>query len=86
MEANKVLMGIALGIVIVLVVSIIQTFEISSIKREISRVTGSVTKQIDTSGFTENEKMNYEMHGTIPTRYQTSSGSTNPQTQMVGGC
>jgi len=44
--------------------------------------------QLDTSDWSENEKMNYEMHGTIPARLQgkvvASSGSS--ATEMVGGC
>ena len=44
--------------------------------------------QLDTSGWSANEKMNYEMHGTIPARLQgkvaASSGSSG--TGMVGGC
>ncbi|MBU2503809.1 MAG: hypothetical protein KJ879_02030 [Nanoarchaeota archaeon] len=40
--------------------------------------------KIDMSGWTENEKMNYEMHGTIPAR--ASGGSSSGSAQMVGGC
>ena len=42
------------------------------------------TEKIDTTGWTENEKMNYEMHGTIPAR--AGGGSSSGNTQMVGGC
>jgi len=40
---------------------------------------------LDTTGWTANEIMNYEMHGTIPTRI---AGSNNAQASggMVGGC
>ncbi|HIH20650.1 MAG TPA: hypothetical protein VJI71_00405 [Candidatus Norongarragalinales archaeon] len=47
---------------------------------------------IDTSGWSEDEKMNYEMHGIIPARVQqsTSSGSAGGvlanAPDMVGGC
>jgi len=41
--------------------------------------------QIDTSGWTENEIMNYEMHGTIPARLQGQVATTGG-TGMVGGC
>ncbi len=41
---------------------------------------------MDTSGWTENEVMNYEMHGTIPARAQGSAPSTSASSQMVGGC
>lgn len=47
--------------------------------------TGNVAKsgKIDTTGWTENEIMNYEMHGTIPARSSESSSSSSG---MVGGC
>ena len=41
--------------------------------------------KLDTSGWTENEKMNYEMHGTIPARVK-SSASSSSGSGMVGGC
>ena len=84
MEKNKILIGVGVAaVLIVAIVLIVQTFQIGSIKKELSGVTGSAIKQIDTSGWTENEKMNYEMHGTLPAGYQ---GNTNQQTKMVGGC
>ncbi len=47
--------------------------------------TGNV---IDTTDWTENEKMNYEMHGTIPARLQgkVASSSASSGADMVGGC
>ena len=41
--------------------------------------------KINTAGWTENEIMNYEMHGTIPARASggTAASSSNG---MVGGC
>ena len=49
--------------------------------------TGSVTKsgKIDMTGWTENEIMNYEMHGTIPAGAGSSSSSSSSG-GMVGGC
>ena len=41
--------------------------------------------KIDTTGWTANEVMNYEMHGTIPARVQQSSNLNGAPT-MVGGC
>ena len=55
-----------------------------------STLTGNAVNdgKLDTGGWTENEKMNYEMHGTIPARLQgkisASSASSGPS--MVGGC
>lgn len=42
--------------------------------------------EIDTTGWTSNEIMNYEMHGTIPARAAGSSTSTGSSGGMVGGC
>ena len=52
-------------------------------------ITGNVVGngKLDTSGWTENEKMNYEMHGTIPARLQGKVASSAPSgAGMVGGC
>ena len=44
--------------------------------------------KLDTSGWTENEKMNYEMHDTIPARLQgkVAASSVSAGSGMVGGC
>ncbi len=81
MEINKraMLWGI---IGILLVATIFLTFKVSSAG------TGQVTGAIDTSGWTQNEIMNYQMHGIVPARAQ--SGGNVPSTPggsgMVGGC
>ncbi len=87
MEMNKAtLMWIV--IVILFLAVLFLTFKVS-------RLTGSAsasvsnTGEIDTSGWTENEIMNYEMHGTIPARVQQSSSSSSGDSSyggMVGGC
>ena len=41
--------------------------------------------KLDTTGWSANEIMNYEMHGTIPARVQGSSGASSSG-GMVGGC
>jgi hypothetical protein len=41
---------------------------------------------LDMSGWTENEKMNYDMHGVIPARAGGSSGAQPASSGMVGGC
>ena len=41
--------------------------------------------KLDTTGWTENEKMNYDMHGTIPARVG-NSGASSASGGMVGGC
>ncbi len=40
--------------------------------------------KIDMTGWTANEKMNYEMHKTIPVRAQKENSPSG--TGMVGGC
>ncbi len=79
---NLIMIG---GILLFLV---FQSFQINSLKSEIGLVievaTASAGKNLDTTGWTANEKMMYEHHGTIPTKL---GGSTAPQsTGMVGGC
>ena len=68
-------------IALVLILSVVQFFQIRSLKENIS---GSGSGALDMSGWTANEKMNYEMHGTIPARSQGGTQSQN--NQMVGGC
>ena len=41
--------------------------------------------KIDTSGWTENEIMNYEMHGTIPSSVNSGKVASS-SSEMVGGC
>ena len=77
MERNKV-MWIIIGVLFIAV--LLLTFKTASIGK-IS--TGSA---IDMTGWTENEKMNYEMHGTIPARASGSASSAPAGTGMVGGC
>ncbi|MDP2672559.1 MAG: hypothetical protein Q8O84_01985 [Nanoarchaeota archaeon] len=49
-----------------------------------SGATNSTGSAIDTTGWTADEIMNYEMHGTIPTGAGTTSASSS--SGMVGGC
>lgn len=44
--------------------------------------------KLDTSGWSENEKMNYDMHGTVPARLQgkIAASSASSGAGMVGGC
>lgn len=83
---------ILMGLVgLVLVLTIVQSFQINSLSENTNKnaITGNAVKTtsgaLDTSGWNENEIMNYEMHGTIPTRLQ-GSGQTSPSSGMVGGC
>lgn len=74
-------------VAIFLVIAIFQTVQIYSLKTGKSNTaTGNVATggAINMDGWTENEKMNYDMHGTIPARIQGTQPSSG--SGMVGGC
>ena len=73
----------------------IQAYQINALKNPIAGITGNAvstaagnTGAIDMTGWTENEKMNYEMHGVIPSKAANSRSSSQGTagTGMVGGC
>ena len=78
---NKTLMWIVIAILLLALIYV--TFFRSG------GATGAVTAggsgKIDTAGWTDNEIMNYEMHGTVPARVQ-GSASAGSSGGMVGGC
>lgn len=77
MEINKsTLMWIVIVVLILAVIFL--TFKVTTIEKA-----GATGNAIDTTGWTENEIMNYEMHGTIPARVQ---GGASSGSGMVGGC
>ena len=79
MEMNKrTLLWIV--IVVLFLAVLFLTYKASSAGKNLA---GNV---VDTTGWTENEKMNYEMHGTIPARLQGKVASTSSSGGMVGGC
>ena len=41
---------------------------------------------LDMSDWTEDEKMMYEHHGTVPARFQKSAAPAPQPSAMVGGC
>jgi len=64
----------------------VQAVQIADIKAKVT--SGAVTTSsgnLDTSGWTADEKMNYEMHGVIPAR-ASGSAPKPAQSAMVGGC
>ena len=70
------------GIVaIVLLMSIVQSFQIKALK---AGFTGNAVKSdgFDMSGWTDDEKMQYEHHGVLPARLQQNS----KQSSQVGSC
>ena len=84
--SKNTLMWVFIGVLFLAVLFL--TFKASSLTG--NSVSVETSGRIDTSGWTENEIMNYEMHGVIPARTKsgvsgaatTSSGSSG----MVGGC
>lgn len=76
-------MWIVIGILFIGVLFL--TFKISTLTG--NAVSSSGNGKIDTTGWTDNEIMNYEMHGTIPARAQGKAGvSASAGSGMVGGC
>lgn len=82
-----------LTIVLVLLVgfAVFQAYQIMSIKNSKVGITGNAVQtvggNIDTTGWTEEEKMMYDHHGTLPARLQGSAiGAQAPSSGMVGGC
>ena len=81
MEIKKsTLMWVVIGVLFLAVLFL--TYKVSSLTGNAVTDSG----KLDTTGWTENEKMNYEMHGTIPARAQGSTPSTSAGSGMVGGC
>ena len=78
---KKTMLWIVIGILFLSVIFL--TYKASSIGKV--SATGNA---IDTTSWTANEKMNYEMHGTIPARLQgkVAASSVSSGTGMVGGC
>lgn len=77
MEINKnTLMWIVIGVLVLAVIFL--TFKVTTIEK--ASATGNA---VDTTGWTANEIMNYEMHGTIPAQIK---GSASSGSGMVGGC
>lgn len=80
---NYILAG---AVVLVLAVAVLQLFQMNKMKNEITGNAVSTLSNgaLDMSGWTEDEKMMYEHHGTLPARL--GSTSSNGPAAMVGGC
>ncbi len=68
-----------------LLMSVVQSFQINSFKNmkpTQNQITANAVS-LDMTGWTEDEKMMYEHHGTLPARLQ---GNQQPSSNMVGGC
>ncbi len=73
-------------LVVVIMIAAFQTFQLVSLGN--APATGGATVATsngapDMTGWTDNERMNYEMHGTIPAR---AGGGSSGSSGMVGGC
>ena len=66
----------------IIFISTLLTFKLGSSGAGISDI--GTTGKIDTTGWTTNEIMNYEMHGTIPARAGKISATTGASGGMVG--
>lgn len=80
---NKIIIGL---VAVMAVLLVYQSVQIWSLQPSLTGavVTAAVTNTgIDMSGWTENEKMMYEHHGTLPARLQ---GNVQQASTMVGGC
>lgn len=84
-------------VIVIAVLVIIQSFQLRSLKEKIATISatgisGAAVSGLDMSGWTEDEKMMYEHHGTLPARVQGKAQSTAGPTPtkalptMVGGC
>ena len=78
---------------LVLVIVLIQSFQISAMKGQIAGNAAAVSVDsggaIDMTGWTEDEKMQYEHHGVMPQRLNRASAAASQSSQpaaMVGGC
>lgn len=87
---NYLLIGM---LALVLAIVVIQSFQINAIKGQLTGNAAAVSADaggaIDTTGWTETEKMEYEHHGVLPQRLQGASRASAQNSQpaaMVGGC
>ena len=84
MEVKKnTLMWIVIGVLFLSVLFLMYKASIIS-----GNAVAGDSGKLDTSGWSDNEKMNYEMHGTVPARLQgkVAASSASSGTGMVGGC
>lgn len=80
MEIKDIALPIILGVALIILV--VQSFQLNELNKMLITGAATATGTIDMTGWTEDEKMNYDMHGVIPVR--SNSGSAGAS--MVGGC
>ena len=96
-DNNNIILYLLIGTVGLMVIfSTFQLFQITTLKKDVASLSQKITanavavspssgNSLDMSSWTEDEKMMYEHHGTLPTRLQ-SSQPAQPANNMVGGC
>lgn len=72
-------------VALILAITIFQSFQINAMKNNqvVNEGSTNANGKLDMSGWTENEKMMYDHHGTLPSRLQKNAPQ---QSEMVGGC
>ncbi len=93
MQKEIIIAGV-LGVLLLVVVA--QSLQLNSLNANLASqktagLSAAGTGVLDTSTWTANEKMNYEMHGTIPDRAKGSVSASAAAAQssaprQVGGC
>ena len=83
-KTTKIIGGVIIGVMLIFIV--VQTFQLNTLKNSITGNAVSSGGAIDTSGWTAQEKMEYEHHGTLPARLNKGSTGSSGSGGMVGGC
>ena len=84
---NKIILyGVVIFILIILAIGTFANTKFRAGSSTGNAVAGSSGK-LDTTGWTDNEKMNYEMHGTVPSRLQgeVTASAVSSRTGIVAG-
>lgn len=82
MIKKNTVMWIVIGVLVI--AAIFLTIKASSIgAAPVAKATGNA---INTAGWTQDEIMNYQMHGIVPARYQNSVSSPSGSSGQVGSC
>ena len=81
MEIKDITLPIILGVVLIILV--VQSIQLNELNKMLITGAATATGAIDMTGWTEDEKMNYDMHGVIPSK---ANGGSSAGASMVGGC
>lgn len=90
LTTEKILLLVFAVVLIFSLLQAVQLLNLSGTVTTAAAATGQAaapsgsTGAVDMTGWTKDEKMNYEMHGIIPAR--ASGGSPSSGGGMVGGC